>query len=30
MMHNTINADGHGQRAFGASLKPSGYGERYA
>jgi hypothetical protein len=30
MIHNNaINADGLGQRAFGASPNPAGYGERY-
>jgi len=28
--NNAINADGLGQRAFGASPNPAGYGERYA
>jgi hypothetical protein len=28
--NNAINTDGLGQRAFGASPKPAGYGERYA
>ncbi len=27
--NNAISADGLGQRAFGASPKPAGYGERY-
>lgn len=26
--NNAINTDGLGQRAFGASPKPAGYGER--
>jgi hypothetical protein len=26
--NNAINADGLGQRAFGASPNPAGYGER--
>ena len=26
--NNTINTDGLGQRAFGASPNPAGYGER--
>lgn len=28
--NNAINTDGLGQRAFGASPKPAGYGGRYA
>ncbi len=28
--NNAINTDGLGQRAFGASPKPAGYGERWA
>jgi hypothetical protein len=28
--NNAINADGLGQRAFGASPNPAGHGERYA
>jgi hypothetical protein len=28
--NNAINADGLGQRAFGASPNPAGYGERSA
>lgn len=28
MSNNAINADGLGQRAFGAPPKPAGYGER--
>jgi len=27
---NAINTEGLGQRAFGASPNPTGYGERYA
>lgn len=29
MANNAINTDGLGQRAFGTSPKPAGYGERY-
>jgi hypothetical protein len=29
MANNAINADGLGQRAFGASTNPASYGERY-
>jgi len=28
LANNAINADGLGQRAFGASPAPAGYGER--